>query len=101
VVRDAAVDGEALVGTKREGHDEPRRERIVGGEQLNRKAEREGKGGKADPPRAARWCLAPLHFPSGLHLGRGPSLHAHVGISRPQSAREMGLLHVVIGPNIL
>ena len=33
-----AVDGEALVGTKREGHVEPRRERIVGGGQSNRKA---------------------------------------------------------------
>jgi hypothetical protein len=39
VVRDAAVDREALVGTKRERHEEPRRERIVGGGQSNRKAD--------------------------------------------------------------
>lgn len=38
VVRDGAVDGEALVETNRERHEEPRRERIVGEGQSNRKA---------------------------------------------------------------
>jgi hypothetical protein len=40
-------------------------------------------------------------FPQRASFSEGPSLHSHVSISRPQSAGEVGLLHVVIGPKIL
>ena len=84
MVRGGAVDGETLVGTKRERHEEPRRERIVGEGQSNRKvgrgkwwidrwegvgALREGKGGRADPPRAAKWCSHPFISSAGFIFG--------------------------------
>lgn len=52
---------------------------------------------------ATRCKIAPgtFTFPQRASLLEGPSLHAHLGISRPQSAREVGRLHVIIGPNIL
>ena len=115
VVGGGAVDGETLVGTKRESHEEPRRERIVGEGQSNRKAGRgewwidrwegvgalrEGKGGRADPPRAARWCLAPFHFLSGLHFRTGN----RCTLTRASVARragEAGRLHVVMEPTVV
>ena len=57
-------------------------------------------GRRADPPRVARWRLAPFHFPSGLDL-EGPSLRSHVGVSRPKSPSEAGRLHVDIEPNVV
>ena len=52
---------------------------------------------------ATRCKIAPgtFTFSQRASFWKGPSLHSHVGISLPQSAREVGRLHVVIGPNIL
>ena len=116
MVCDGAVDREALVGTKRERHEEPRRERIVGEGQSNGKAGRgkwwidrwEGVGalreGKKRDGRSTTCCdmvLGTLSFPQRASFCEGPSLHSHVGISRPQSAREVGRLHVANGPKVL
>ena len=55
----------------------------------------------ADPPHAARWCLAPLHFPSGLHFGRDHRcILTWALVARRARAKWVGL-HVVIGPKIL
>ena len=84
VVRDGAVDREALVGTKRERHEEPRRERIVGEGQSNRKAGRgkwwndrwEGVGAlREGTKRNGRSTIcreivpAPFHSPTGFIFG--------------------------------
>ena len=86
MVRDGAVDREALVGTKRERHEEPRRERIVGEGQSNRKAGRgkwwndrwEGVGAlREGTKRNGRSTIcreivpAPFHSPNGLHFWSG------------------------------